>query len=313
MPPTPRVLPFASAKFHGPGIASADESQLLLGPSAVAGQLWEQLRRVAPHFRTALLTGEPGSGAESAARVLYDLSPAAGRPFVVLHSAEAEERFKPRTHGIHEGVLFLPEADRLSPAAQAGLLRLLRQRGVNSIRVVAYARRGLRPLISAGTFSMELASSLGVVRIALPALRDRAEDIPLLASHLVQRHARTRNMQAPTLSADLLDAARKYSWPGNLDQLSSAIKWLLDHNDSPAMQASDLEAALEATARVLAPEPPRTRLVKLDEIVQEHIRAVLLACNGNKLRAAEILGISRSTLYRMLESQPGSGSLPIAV
>ena len=285
----------------------------MLGPSTVASQLWEQLRRVAPHFRTALLTGEPGTGAESAARVLYDLSPAAGRPFVILHAAEAEERFKPRAHGVHEGVLFLPEADRLSPGAQAGLLRLLRQRGVHTVRVVAYARRGLRPLISAGTFSLELASSLGVIRIQLPSLRERSEDVPLLANHLVQRFARNRNIQAPTLSTDLLEAARKYPWPGNLDQLTSAVKWLLEQNDKTVLHASDLEASLEATARVLTPEPPRTRMVKLDEIVQEHIRAVLMACNGNKLRAAEVLGISRSTLYRMLESQGGSSNLPIAV
>ena len=94
MTPNPRVLSFADARPVSTGNVSSEASQLLIGPSPAAAQLWEQLRRVAPHFRTALLTGERGTGAESVARVLHDLSPVAARPFLVLPAPEAEARFK---------------------------------------------------------------------------------------------------------------------------------------------------------------------------------------------------------------------------
>lgn len=310
---TPRVLPFVSPRPQPCSFASAEESQLLLGPSTVTAQLWEQLRRVAPHFRAALITGEPGTGAEGAARVLYDLSPVTSRGFVIFHATEAEARFRPRAHGTNEGLIFLPEVEKLSPSAQECLLRLLRQRGAQAVRVVAYASKGLRPLLSAGVFSPELAGALGVVKIQLPALRDRADDIPLLANRMMQRAADARGMQAPVLPQALLEAAREYAWPGNLDQLAAVVQWLLEHRDGHELVAEDLALAVEATAGMAAPEPARTRMVKLDTVVHEHIRAVLMACNGNKLRAAEVLGISRSTLYRMLDSQTPAVSLAIAV
>jgi transcriptional regulator of acetoin/glycerol metabolism len=104
------------------------------------------------------------------------------------------------------------------------------------------------------------------------------------------------------LSEAFLEAAVRYTWPENLTQLHRAVDWLMEHRQGQTLNASDLDAAIETVSQRPAPRTEAARLVKLDKVVQEHIRGVLVACNGNKLRAAEILGISRSTLYRMLDA-----------
>jgi len=302
--PTSRLLSFASHASH---CRQPADSQWLLGPSPAAAQLWLQIRRVAPHFRTALLLGEPGSGAEYAARTLHQLSPAAHQPFLMLAASDAEDRFCDRTRYANEGVIFLPELERLSPTAQSGLLYLLHRRGNRSLRVVTASSRSLRTLVAAEGFNPELASALGSIHIALPALRARSADIARLASTAVQVSAQARNLTDPSLSPCLLDAARAFRWPGNLTQLRAAFDWLVEvHGNEPTLYARDLESALAAIAQATAAQAsaapsPAPRLLPLGIIVQEHMRAVLSACQGNKLRAAEVLGISRSTLYRMLD------------
>src|SRR5262249_43754781 len=108
-------------------------------------------------------------------------------------------------------------------------------------------------------------------------------------------------------------AISEYTWPGNLDQLRSALSWMLEHREG-ALTPADLQAAIaEVRAEAEAVETP-VRMVPLDHIVQEHVRAVLIGCNGNKLRAAEVLGISRSTLYRMLDAASvSSATNPLAL
>ncbi len=112
-----------------------------------------------------------------------------------------------------------------------------------------------------------------------------------------------------------MDAARILPWPGNLPQLYSAAEGLMKHANRRVLHASDLDAVLGSASQPASPHPQETRMLRLDDVIQEHIRSVLVACNGNKLRAAEVLGISRSTLYRMLDipphpSSPGSRSQP---
>jgi two-component system response regulator HydG len=301
-----RLLSFEAHSSHA---LTPQQSQWLLGPSPAVAQLWLQIRRVAPHFRTALLLGEPGSGAEQAARALHQLSPEAGLPFVMLSAGEAETRFRTRAQQPLEGVLFLAELERLSHTAQTGLLQFLRRRIGYRPRVLAASTRSLRTLVAAIGFNAELAAMLGVIHIALPALRERTPDIATLANTAVQMNAQARNLTAPCLSPCLLDAARAFLWPGNLDQLQSAFRWLIEvHGDQPTLYARDLESALAAVSqtasaqsRDAADSSPAPRLMRLDLVVQHHVCGVLNACHGNKLRAAEVLGISRSTLYRMLD------------
>jgi DNA-binding NtrC family response regulator len=284
--------------------------QALLGPSSAMSVLWARIQRVAPYFRTALLTGEVGSGHEAVARALHGLSPLANRPFLALRAADAEQRLasNPSPSSFHEGMLYLPEPDRLSSSAQSTLLRLLRERGAQAPRLVTFAERGLRSLIGACAFSPDLANSLGALQIEVPPLRERHDDIPHLIHFLLDHLATSLHLATPSLDPAFLSAASAQPWPGNLDHLHSALRYLLE-NSTSTLTAADLDAALTALARTSStPHPPEARLVRLDQVIREQVQAVLLACNGNKLRAAEILGISRSTLYRMLDSIPHSNS-----
>lgn len=293
----------------------ANAALTLLGPSIAMAQLWAQIRRLAPHVRTVLVTGASGSGQEAVARLLLDLSPAPKRSFLVLSEAEAEERLG-RLGGIHslpnEAFVFLPEVERLSPAAQHGLLRLLRTRRSHGFSVVAAASEDLRALVSVGRFSSELAEALGSVRIAVPALKDRIEDLPMLLNQMLSVRCQTSEYAIPQLTEEFLRTAMQHTWPGNLEELAHVVDLLLaQYDQGEVLQLSHLQAALRS-GHEPKPTPQATRMIKLDTVVQEHIYAVLRGCRGNKLRAAEVLGISRSTLYRMLDAAAQNTSMPLA-
>ncbi len=281
-------------------------------------QLRGQIRRVAPYFRTALLIGERGCGEEAAARILHQLSPLNHRPFVNLTPAEADLLFgehpTPDTFAAN-GMFYIPRPERLPRTAQTALLRLIRKRGPQAPRIVAFAERGLRPLVSASGFSSELADCLGALRIAIPPLRDRREDIPQLLAHILQGISTQSGSALPQLAPDLLDAARRLPWLGNLNQLHAAAEGLIECSARLILHASDLESVLGAIPQPAPHDRREVRMMRLDDVIQEHIRAVLFACNGNKLRTAEVLGISRSTLYRMLDAhiRPSAPSLNAAI
>jgi DNA-binding NtrC family response regulator len=274
------------------------------GSSPAVTQLRGQIRRVAPYFRTALLIGEPGCGEEAAARMVHQLSPLSQRPFLDLASAEAITLFADN-HAEEAlasiGMFYLSCPGQVSPRIQTTLLRLLRKYGPQSPRSVAFVERSLRPLVSAGGFSAELADQLGALRIVIPPLRDRREDIPQLLAHILQSIAAQSGARLPELAPDLLDAAKRLPWRGNLAQLYAAAEGLMDRATHLILHAPDLDAVLGAISSPTPPHFREVRMIRLDDVIQEHIRAVLFACNGNKLRTSEVLGISRSTLYRMLD------------
>ncbi|MGI4826832.1 MAG: sigma 54-interacting transcriptional regulator, partial [Janthinobacterium lividum] len=216
-------LPAAPRTQLSAAASSAKHALTLLGPSTAMSQLWAQIRRLAPHVRTVLLTGASGSGQEAVARLLLDLSPAPRRSFVVLPEAEAEERLG-RPSAIHalpvETFLFLPELERLSPAAQQGLLRLLRTRRSSGFSVIGAASEDLRALVSMGQFSPELAEALGSVRIAVPALKERLEDLPMLLNQMLSLRCHAAERPIPQLTEEFLRTAMQHAWPGNLDELT---------------------------------------------------------------------------------------------
>lgn len=285
-----RILPFPSRPVVSASSKAGDEA--LLGPSSTIARVWSQIRRVAPYFRAALLTGESGCGAEAAARALHALSPVSKLPFFVLDNTAFDS-----------GLLFVPNVNQLSPDAQRNLLRHLRAR-TRPVRIVASTSVALRAAVSAGRFSPALAEALSAVQIALPALRERCEDIPLLLEHAVHNIAARLHRNAPTLDDSFHHAASAFEWPGNLAQLESVLDHVLVSAPHETLSALDFQIAAAASAPVVTTETKApVRMVRLDDIVQEHIRAVLVASHGNKLRAAEVLGISRSTLYRMLDAK----------
>lgn len=279
-------------------------------------RLWSQLRLLAPHFRVALLTGEPGCGADAVAQALHDLSPFAGTPFIRIRAVDSDRQLRhpgALFGNATRGALFLTDIDRLSPTSQQVVMRLLRLRRHRRIAIVASTGVDLRPLVSAGTFNGELFANLGSLRLQIPSLRERVQDIPLLTHQFLQAEATRQARSIPSMDPALHRAIIDYTWPGNLDQLRSAISWMLEHCED-ALTAADLQAAIaEVHAETDSAETP-VRMVPLDHVVQEHVRAVLIGCNGNKLRAAEVLGISRSTLYRMLDAASvAGGSRPLTL
>lgn len=300
---------------------SASSSFWLDGSSEAITKLRGQIRRVAPYFRTAMLIGEPGCGEEAAAQCLHQFSPLSRRPFVDLALPDTVALFE-ESRSEHVlasiGMFYISSPEHLSHNIQDALLRLLRRHGPQAPRVVAYTERSLRPLISTIDFSAELADSLGALRIVLPPLRDRSEDIPQILAHMLQSISARSGARLPELSLDLMDAARLLPWRGNLTQLYAAAEGLMERANRLILYAPDLDAVLGAIAPAEL-HSPQIRMLRLDDVVQEHIRAVLFACNGNKVHTAEILGISRSTLYRMLDlpSQPvpnscGTSTLQVA-
>jgi DNA-binding NtrC family response regulator len=284
---------------------SIEIPNILDGSSPAITQLRGQIQRIAPYFRTAMLTGARHCGDHAVAALLHQLSPLADRPLLTLDPTDAEmmlgEPFPPAAV-TDAGMLFLIWPERLSRTAQLTLLRLLRQRKPTPPRVVIFAEHGLRPLVSTGTFSAQLEASLSALRIALPTLRERADDIPsLLHAHLEQAAAQAGH-PIPQLTPSLLEAARQHTWPDNLRDLRAVAGLLLQQNHTAPLDANTFQSTLQSVPTGPPADRRAVRLIRLEQLIQEHVRAVLLACNGNKLRAAEVLGISRSTLYRMLDN-----------
>ncbi len=316
----PYSFPTSLPKPATPAIQkpSAELGLSLLGPSAAMSQLWSQIRRLAPHVRTVLLTGDPDCGQEAVAHLLLDLSPAPRRSFVQISAADAENSLL-RSSGLNslpaDIFLFLPDVDRFSPAAAEGLLRLMRTRRSRPFTVAAAATEDLRSLVSSGRFPAELAEVLTPIRMHVPCLKQRPEDLPMLLSHLFSVRAPETGRAIPHFSADLLRAAMEYSWPGNLRELARVTTLLLESSENTReLTAADFHRAVSVRQTQLSDASKTVRMVSLDTVVQEHINAILLSCRGNKLRAAEVLGISRSTLYRMLDAAAahGNATLPIA-
>lgn len=292
------------------------DAQHLIGPSPAMARLWSQLRLLAPHFRVALLTGEPGCGADAVAQALHDLSQFAGTLLIRVSATDADRQLRHPAAlfgNATRGALFLTDIDRLTTAGQQLVLRLLRLRRHRRIAVIGSTSVDLRPLVGSGSFDGELFSHISSLRLQVPSLRERVQDIPLLAHKFLQAEAERRERVTPSLDPSFLTAVSDYTWPGNLDQLRGSIAWMLEHCDAP-LSVADLHAAIAEVREVANPVEAPVRMVPLDHVVQEHVRAVLIGCNGNKLRAAEVLGISRSTLYRMLDAASvAGGSSPLAL
>jgi DNA-binding NtrC family response regulator len=260
---------------------------VIIGDSPAAVRLRLQIARIAPHFRIALLTGEPGSGKHAIARHMHAASPAAARAFTIIPAAEFAEGNRPTPIA---ATIYLPSLEALDPLAQVHLLRMLKTLD-RETRVILASRSDLKGMASAGRLRADLYERVGTLQIRVTPLRERLDDLDPIAHRMLRRLTK-----GATLSDSVLTRMRQHSWPGNLRELAALcerlapLRFILD--------ASDLEPYLP---RLSEPQQaaPATRL---EHVMQRHVMDVLEGCSGNKLRSAELLGISRSTLYRMLES-----------
>jgi len=259
----------------------ADE--VFLGDSPAVQRLRLQVARIAPHFRIALLTGEPGVGKHAVARRMHSLSPATRRPFTVTPCAE----FVQQTHFPADGAtLYLPGLESLRPASQGHLLRALKFLHRDT-RIIVASQSEIKGMVSTGKLRPDLYQAVGNLEIRIAPLRERLDDLELISIAMLRRHH-----CAATFDEDALLRLRACTWPGNLKELGAFCEKL---HKSGVITAQDLP--------LLGPPAPPAPMHRLEEVMHRHVLEVLQSCSGNKLRAAELLGISRSTLYRMLDSQ----------
>jgi len=302
------------------------EVEGMIGRSPLVLEVTAKLRRVAPHFRSVLLTGQTGTGKELAAKALHRFSPGASKPFAVCNcSAIVDTLFESELFGYvrgaftganqdkiglfefaNGGTVFLDEIGELPLGAQAKLLRILQNQEVQrvgspvprkvDVRVVAATNRDLRKMVAEKRFRDDLYYRLAMVEITLPRLADRKEDLPLLQRHFVVRFAGQYSKEISGITRRGQAMLARYHWPGNVRELENVIGSACMLARGPAIDIDDLPEHIRGGTAL----NPDDDMVSLEAVEHRHILRVLAAVDGNKNRAAEILGISRATLYNIL-------------
>jgi len=284
---------------------------------------------VAPTDSTVLITGESGTGKEILARYIHRLSDREAGPFVSINCGALPENLLESelfghvrgsfTGAVKDkdgllvaargGTFFLDEVAEMSPALQVKLLRALQEREVVpvgatqpvaiDVRIIAATNRDLEQEIRRGTFRSDLYYRLNVITMHLPPLRERGDDIALLAEHFLRRVA-TAEGEPLRLSDDALDALQRYDWPGNVRELENALERaaILTRTAVVGLDSMPARVTEPAPAPLVSERPPANPTLELVE--RAYILWVLQAEGGNKARAAEVLGIDPSTLYRKL-------------
>jgi DNA-binding NtrC family response regulator len=292
-------------------------------------EVYKQIAFAADALAPVLVVGESGTGKELVARAIHQHGRRASRPFVAVNCGAIAEtlleselfghergaftgavaRQRGKFEAAHRGTIFLDEIGDIGPNLQARLLRALqegtiRRVGANEpiavdVRVVAATNRDLESAVKQGSFRADLYYRLHVVSIVIPPLRERREDIPLLAEHFAQKHGRAEGSAISPEARELLVA---HDWPGNVRELENVIARALALNPSGVVLPEDLPDAVRAArpAPAAAPLPDTSDRPTLAELERRYASQVLLETGGNKTRAAEILGIDRKTLYRIL-------------
>jgi DNA-binding NtrC family response regulator len=305
----------------------------LVGRSPRMQELFASIEKVARAETTVLLAGESGTGKELVARALHFHGARAGKPFVAVNCGAlvgslleselfghvrgaftgADKAKKGLFVAADAGTLFLDEIGELQLDLQPKLLRALQEGEVKPIggldttrvdvRVIAATNRDLGQLVAAGRFREDLYYRLNVIALTVPPLRDRREDVPLLADHFVARAAEKARRPRPVLSDDAVAWLASQRWPGNVRELKNAIERavVLGGDVLGAGDFAPREPARPATPLPVAPAADYAfATTSLEELEKLHIQRVLDLCDGQKARAAAILGINRTTLWKKL-------------
>jgi two-component system nitrogen regulation response regulator NtrX len=311
----------------------------LVGASPAMNQLRQQIERVAPTGSRVLITGAPGSGKEVVGRLLHTRSRRSQGPFVALNCAtmrpdrleielfgcEASNDGSPRKIGTferaHGGTLFLDEVADMPLETQGKIVRALQEQTFErvggsrrvevDVRVIASTNRELAAEIAAGRFREDLFYRLNVVPIRVPPLRERREDIPLLARHFMTRGAEAARIGARDFGEDALAALQAYPWPGNVRQLRNVVDWLLimtPGDSSEAVHADMLPNEITAIAPTVVKWDKGSEIMTLplrdarEVFEREYLLAQVTRFGGNISRTAAFVGMERSALHRKLKS-----------
>lgn len=311
----------------------------IIGRSAALRRVHDLVERVAPTVATVLITGETGTGKELVARSIHELSDRSRGPFVAVNcSALPETLLESELFGYvkgaftgantnrrglfeeaHGGTLFLDEVATISPAIQVKLLRVLQERHIQRLgsslpvpvdfRLVAAGNLPLEEEVAAGRFREDLYYRLNIFPIHVPPLRERKEDIPLLASHFRLKFADEHGLEPPEIAPETMRRLLSHDWPGNVRELENFVeRSIIMHAgartipfDAPKQTGLRGRSEVELVGRAAL---ERWSLARLE---REYILEVLQANHGHQIRTAEILGIDRRTLYRKLKQYREDG------
>ncbi len=312
-------------------LLNAFQFEGIVGRSPLMLEVFLKVRRVAPHFRTVLLTGATGSGKELVARALHHLSPGARNPLAVTNCASivgslfetelfgyVKGAFTGATQdkvGLFEfangGTVFLDEIGELPLSQQAKLLRVIQNQEVQrvgspvvrkvDVRVVAATHHDLRALVAEKKFREDLFYRLSMVEITMPRLTDRKEDLPLLQRHMLNLFSRQYGKTIRGITRRAQNVLARYPWPGNVRELENVLGNACMLTSGEVLDVIDLPEYVRT-----APSRPAVEYddsLTLDEVQRKHANRVLEKFDGNKVKAAEAMGISRGTLYRLLNEQ----------
>ena len=318
---------------------STDDTSLgLVGESRAMGQLRSEIRQVARSQAAVLINGESGTGKELVARAIHQVSDRKDRPFIPVncagiphelmeseffgHEAGAFTGAKTARRGLFAeadgGTLLLDEIGEMPLALQAKLLRVLQENTIKpvgadqeekvDVRIVAATHQDLVKCVGQGSFREDLYYRLETLTLVVPPLRERDDDVDLLAMHFLQESAKRHNRGFVQLSEVAASMLADYPFPGNIRELSSAIERAVTFCNGELVLPEHLPARIRKRQTAFAdarPELPSANLAEwptLDQVQQEYVGRVINACEGNKRRAAQILGVNRRTLYRWLDA-----------
>ena len=311
----------------------------ILGHSAAMQPVFEAIEQVAPSKATVLIDGKNGTGKELVAKAIHNLS---GRPkskLITVHCAAlspqlleselfghergaftgATEKRIGRFEQADGGTLFLDEIGEIDSSTQVKLLRALGERTIErvggnktiniDVRLIVATNRNIPELVAAGEFREDLFYRLNVVRITLPPLKDRTEDIPLLANAFLKEFAKENNKPIKELSSEAMSALNNHSWPGNVRELRTAIEHGVVMSNNAKITLRHLPASIRGESivninTISTTIKDKEQPFNLEKSETKLINAALTHTNGNRTEAAKLLGISRRTLQRKIKDNP---------
>jgi len=308
----------------------------LIGKSKQMHTVFELIRRVARVRSTVLITGRSGTGKELVAKAIHYNSARKGKPFVAINCAAIPEMLleselfghvkgaftgatdtKPGLFEVADGgTLLLDEIGELPGAMQAKLLRTLQERQVRrvgatravevDVRLIAATNHDLNALVGEGRFREDLYFRINVISIDVPPLVEHPEDVPLLVQHFLERFAAEHGRPAPAMSPEAFKAIMSYEWPGNVRELENAIERAVALSTGDTIQPSDLPGTVTGKQDGLF-KAGADEAMTLRRLEDRYILEVLERTGGNQVRAAQILGVDRKTLYRKLKAPGPAG------
>ena len=302
-------------------VATITRSENLVGQSPPMLKLFETIADVARSDATVLITGDTGTGKELVARAIHANSPRCYSPFIAVNCGafteslleselfghekgaftDAKYTKKGRLEMANAGTLFLDEVGDISMKMQIDLLRVLETHEFSRVggtmplhsdfRVIAATHQDLKESIRNRTFRQDLFYRLNVIHLEVPPLRERQEDIPLLAQHFLRRYATETGKKIDSIHPEALEAMRRYEWPGNVRELENAIERAVVVGKGRQIKPGDLPFCHATNV------PEVMSNLSLEEVERRYIAQVLISENGNITNAAKVLGINRTTLY----------------